>query len=124
MKCEIEYQNFKYFVLRSADQLGHHRKPAFEAFLAAARTPEQLNISIKREPIEAKGAILVWGAVDPDTKNDIASQMSFHDILAVEDICKDLAEWGNQEYYQLIKQYKNWSNSLFDGLLAIDSSPP
>lgn len=118
MKCEIEYQNFRYFVLEASHQLDHHKKPAFDAFLRSARAPEQFAVSIKGQPIEIDGAILVWGAVNPHAKSEIALDKGFHDILSIEEICQDLVDWQCPEYLEMIEQYRTWSNRLFDGLVS------
>jgi hypothetical protein len=118
MKCEIEYQNFLYFVLEKAGQLDHHTKPAFEAFLKAARSPELARVQVARKPIQIDGAILVWGAVDARAARQIKLELGLHEILSIEEICRDLATWENEEYLGLIEQYRSWANQLFDGLLV------
>src|SRR3954451_21716212 len=40
LKSELEFMNYRYLTLRSADQLEHHQKDAFKAFLDAAKHPE------------------------------------------------------------------------------------
>lgn len=121
MKCEIEYQNFKYFVLERTQQLDHHRKPAFEAFLGSARYPEKYAVRIKGNEVEIDGAILVWGAVSSSAKSEVMSDKGFHDILSIEEICQDLVTWRNPEYLEMIEQYRAWSNRLFDGLISANS---
>jgi hypothetical protein len=37
LKCEIEYQEYKYLVLAETGQLDHYTKPAFAALIAAGR---------------------------------------------------------------------------------------
>ena len=118
MKCEIEYQNFRYFVLEASHQLDHHQKDAFNAFLRSARSPEQYIVSIKGQPVKIDGAILVWGAVNPQAKREIALEKGFHDILSIEEICHDLVDWQNPEYLEMIERYRTWSNRLFDGLVS------
>lgn len=118
MKCEIEYFNFRYFVLNSSSQLDHHRKPAFDAFLCAARHPTALDVRIRSQPTEINGAILIWGAVDPDFTREIISKRGFHDILSIERIQQDLVHWQNQDYLDMVAKYRTWSNRLFDGLLS------
>lgn len=118
MKCEIQFQNFKFFVLKSTDQLDHHKKPAFAAFLQSARAPDQFSVKLKgpNPPLAIHGAMLVWGAVDENAKKAVASETGLHDILSVETICQDLVVWRNQEYVEAINKYQMWSNRLFDGL--------
>lgn len=122
MKCEIEYRNFRYFVLEASCQLDHHKKPAFDAFLRSARFPDQIAARVQGRQIRIDGAILIWGAVGPEARSRIISERGFHDILSIEDICRDLAAWQNPEYLKMIGQYRAWSNRLFDGLVAADAA--
>lgn len=122
MKCEIEFQNFKYFVLKTSQQLDHHKKDAFRAFLISANDPDQLSVSINKKEIEISGAILIWGAVCHKNKLQIKNENYFYDILSVEDIIQDLVQWNNQEYFRMIETYRGWSSRLFDGLTTVGSS--
>jgi hypothetical protein len=122
MKCEIEYMNFRYFVLEETHQLDHHKKPAFELFLEAAHSPQRISVRVQGKPVEINGAILIWGAVDTSAKGAIISEMGFQDILSLEDITRDLADWQNREYLELIERYRSWSNGLFDRLRTSGSS--
>ena len=117
MKCEIEYQNFKYFVLEQVSHLTHHKKPAFEAFLRAARPTADQTIFVGGESITPVGAILIWGAVAPQGRDDVIRAMGFHAVLSIEEICADLASWKCVRYRALIEQRQKWCNELFAGLL-------
>ena len=44
LKCELEYQNYKYLTLTDPSQLMHHRKRAFDLFLQAAADPAQVDV--------------------------------------------------------------------------------
>lgn len=121
MKCEIQYMNFGYFVLDASHQLDHHKKPAFEAFLRSALHPDEQVVRVQGKEININGAILVWGAMDADAKNAVIAERGFHNILSVEDICRDLVDWQNREYLEMIERYRAWTNRLFDGLISHDS---
>ena len=121
MKCEIEYMNFRYFVLEETHQLDHHKKPAFGVFLEAAHNPQRMSVRVQGKPVEIDGAILIWGAVDTNAKGSIISGIGFQDILSLEDITRELADWQNREYLELIERYRSWSNGLFDGLTTSGS---
>ena len=118
MKCEIEYQDFRYFILERAEQLAHHRKPAFQAFFDAANGAQSQIVNIGRNVIEVDGAILVWGAVSQAGREAVMKEMDFHDVLSVEKICENLAEWRNERYVELINERQEWCNQLFRGLLG------
>lgn len=120
MKCEIEFLNFKFFVLKDASQLDHHEKPAFQAFLKAAYPNNQQATFVKGAEVRTDGAILVWGAVDPVGKTDVMKKMGFHDVLSLEDICEDLNEWGCQRFVEFVGKRQQWTDRLYAGLLGSD----
>lgn len=116
MKCEIEYQNFRYFVLEGTEQLTHHNKPAFKEFLDSAKCVPSQAITVDGKPVETHGAILIWGATTARGKLAVMESTGIHDVLSVADICHDLATWGNAEYYDLLTTRSMWCAELFSGL--------
>ncbi|MDC0136801.1 hypothetical protein OAI26_09215, partial [Sulfitobacter sp.] len=82
---------------------------------------EKYAVRIKGNEAKINGAILVWGAVSSNAKSEVMDDKGFHDILSVEEICRDLVEWRNPEYLEMIEQYRVWSNRLFDGLISASS---
>jgi hypothetical protein len=118
MKCEIEFQNFRYFILESAGQLDHHKKPAFDAFLKAAHPSAGLIAYVGKKSIMSSGAILIWGAITPQGRADVMKAKGIHDVLSVDAICRNLAEWRPAAYAALIDQRSQWCQELFSGLLA------
>jgi hypothetical protein len=121
MKCEIEYEGFKYYLLTSSTQLKHHKsKPAFNLFLKAAQKPNDLIITVpKIGQIECHGAILIWGAVTEQGKRDVMASTSLHDVLSIEDMCKDLVRWEDSAYIEFLKEMQEWCNQLFSSLAVI-----
>lgn len=131
MKCEIEYQNFKYFVLERTEQLEHHTKPAFDAFLKAAKADHsEQAVYVDGKRIDTHGAILIWGSVTPEGKQAVMASKGFHDVLLIAEICRDLSSWNHAEFKTLVAQRQDWCNELFSGLLgshvgdAQQSGPP
>ena len=131
MKCEIQYQNFKYFYLNYEDELEgfleHHNKKAFDKF---REFPENKNGYIVKysensktsEKIEIKqedicGIILIWGKVNKDIeyKKNIGD---FHQILSVERMISDLIEWDDEKFKRMIAEHQCWSNDMFDQLVG------
>ena len=95
MKCEIEYKNFRYFVLTSPDQLKPKMtKPAFKSFLRAACEPSAARVTVPRRsvrlPVAVDGAILVWGAATPMGCADVREKFKLADVLTVESMVDDL----------------------------------
>ncbi len=117
MKCEIEYQKYRYLVLTDAKQLDHHSKPAFFAFLDAARRSQDQQTFVNGQEIQTHGAILIWGATTPDGRQAVIDAKGFFDILTVADMVGDLTLWSSEPYRQLVEQRRAWANEMFDGLL-------
>lgn len=119
-KCEIEFQNYKFFILDKKEQLSHHikAKKAFMAFLEAAKK-NIISASISKQEIKIDGTILIWGAATPKGINDIKLEYEIDDILTLEKIIDDLILWRNENFYKFVKDRIVWSNEMLNGLLAI-----
>ncbi|WP_073068410.1 hypothetical protein [Paracoccus solventivorans] len=124
MKCEIEYQNFRYFVLERADQLAHHQKPAFQAFRDAANRAPGQTVHVGGKVVDTDGAILVWGAITPAGQEAVMKEMGFYDVLSLERICEDLVGWRSERYIELLNTRRDWCNQLFCGLLGETGEAP
>ncbi|ADV14644.1 hypothetical protein LB577_20285 [Mesorhizobium sp. B283B1A] len=118
MKCEIEYQSFRYFILTNAEQLKHHRKPAFNVFLRSARPSEDLQAWVCKQKTPFAGAILIWGAVSPSGRMSAIQEFGLRDALSLDEMSRDLISWKCQRYEGLLSERRAWSNQLFDGLLS------
>ncbi|MDV6343270.1 hypothetical protein [Nitrosomonas sp. Is37] len=116
MKCEIEYQNFRYFILEQAKQLEHHNKPAFEAFLRTTKFPSDQAIFVGGKAIKTHGAILIWGSVTPEGRKAVIASKGFYDVLSIEEICHELSGWNHGGYKALLAERQGWCNELFAGL--------
>jgi hypothetical protein len=125
LKCELEYDEYRYLVLRRPDQLEHHcKKTAFGRFLHMAN-PEKRNryqVTVNGDMLQIAGAILIWGSVTEEGHDEVMQQYRFADILSVEDMVWDLLMWNNQEYHQFLRDRNNWCQSLFYGLSSIISN--
>lgn len=118
MKCEIQFEKFKYLELNSVIQLKHHNKIAFNRFLGVAKEPQKYKTKVKgeKEYREIDGAILIWGKIDPNKKTEICDFTKLTDILSLEVMINDLIEIQHKEYYEFINQREEWLKYLFDGL--------
>lgn len=118
LKCEIEYQNYRYLVLSDVAQLAHHSKPAFLALIdAAANSPEQ-QVFVGGTELEIDGALLIWGAATPEGRRAVIDRYSFSDVLTMAEIVGDLLEWKSEPYRELVEKRRSWANEMFDALLA------
>ena len=119
MKCEIQYQNYKYWRLVDTQQLQHHlKKRAFNLFLSLSRDPKSVIVKAGSR-IEIAGTVLVWGAATPKGIEAVKRQFGISDVLTVESCIRDLVNWSNQEYSEFLRMRERWLSSLFANLRGI-----
>ena len=117
MKCEIEYQRYKYFTLSDPKQIVHHDKNAFRKFLQLGQDPNQYSVKVKGEEKPCiKGIALIWGRVNQEKKHLISAEYNISHILCLESITNDLLNWDDSNYKNLIKDRMTWMEELFNGL--------
>lgn len=119
-KCLLEYSNFKYLTLEDSKQFQPHlKKPAFNYFLNISRHPKDYDVKLKNntESIKVKGGILIWGSIDERKKTIIQQEYNFEDILSVENMITHLINSENQDYKDLIKNIKGWTNDFCDSIV-------
>lgn len=119
-KCEIEFNGFRYFTLTGPDQLKHHNKPAFAAFLAAASgtAPGSRDWKVGNRLLTVDGAILIWGAVTPDGRKSVIQETGLEDAIGLDRIIAECAEWRPDAYCRLVSDRRAWCTELFDFLDA------
>jgi len=126
MKCELAFEKYKYLELDLVTDLRHHKKIGFKRFLKMAREPGAFEVRIAGEngtKIPIKGAILIWGHVNTEHRDEIAKHFNFHDILSLQDIINDLIEWNDKEYYDYIAGKHEWITEMIN-YLSIKSDLP
>ncbi len=121
MKCELEYENYRYLTLESPSQLDHHSKEAFRIFLDAAQNMSSYVVTVKGRPQPINGSILVWGRYTEQGRVSVIDQHGFADVLSLEIIICDLQTWHSQDYADLIRKYETWCVELFTGLRTLGS---
>ena len=89
LKCEIEYQGYRYFVLTGTKQLDHHSKPAFAALLDAALKRPGLRAFVNKNEIAVDGAILIWGAATNEGREVVVDAKGFSAVLTIADMIAD-----------------------------------
>jgi hypothetical protein len=117
LKCEIEYQNYRYLELTGVQQLEHHKKDAFTALLSIAKGLSNYKTYVQAEELTVDGAILIWGVATPEGRQDVIQKCGFADLLTIAEMVSDLSEWKNEEYQAMIRSREQWSSELFNGLL-------
>jgi len=115
MKCEIQYNNYRFWRLENPKQLNHHKKNAFKLFLQAAKEPSSVKVKAGSF-VNPAGTVLVWGAACEEGVQTVKEQYGFSDILTVENCISDLIQWSNSEYVALLEKYESWCGSLFEAL--------
>src|SRR5699024_7488602 len=115
-KCEIEYQNYRFMVLTDPQQLAHHNKPAFAAFLNAASPKPGYQTFVGGQEVQPHGSILVWGAATPSGRQAVIQTYGLHDVLTISSMVQDMQAWQYGPYLELIGQRQLWANELFSGL--------
>jgi hypothetical protein len=118
LKCEIEYQDYKYLVLAASHQLDHHSKPAFAALLGAAAKRPELRAYVGKKAVPIDGAILVWGAATPIGREIACAEHGFSAVLTLAEIIADLQAWRSEKYRALLEHRRAWSNEMYDALLG------
>ena len=116
LKCELEYDNYRYLRLTHPDQLRHHTSTAFGKFLQVARDPTSMDIRRGGKPTQVDGAILIWGATTSEGHDAVVAEHGFADVLSVEAMVADLQSWAPPEWVALMDQYRGWTNELYDFL--------
>jgi hypothetical protein len=123
LKCEVEYQGFKYFVLTDPDQLSHHTKPAFFALLAAAKEPMAASVAVRGKNVPIDGSILIWGAATDQGRALAIERFGFAAILTIDAIVANLRDWGCPAFREHMEQRRQWTNDLLDSLVGDACAP-
>jgi len=116
MKCEIQFDNFRYLELKSTEDFKHHNKIAFQRFLNTAQEPVNYEVKIKGEATRIEGAILIWGKTSPVSTKSICASTGLTEILSLEEIINDLIAIEDMEYFELLNQKQKWFNYFIDSM--------
>jgi hypothetical protein len=114
LKCELEFESYRYLTLTGSHQLLHHNKEAFQRFLALARDPQSFVVRVNAKATPVDGAILVWGAVSAAGRLQVMRDHGFADVLSVESMLADLNKWRPSAWLGLVRDYRSWTLELFD----------
>lgn len=116
LKCELEYDGYRYLRLRDPAQLSHHKGAAFSKLLAIAKDPDAMQVRLAGKPAVVSGAILVWGATTPAGCAATRAEHGFADVLSVETMIDDLRRWDATHWRQHVDDLRGWVVELFDAL--------
>ena len=119
MKCELEYERYRYLQLTDPEQVGRHEKEskAFQKFIEVGREPDAIPVTVNRKPVEISGSVLIWGAATPHGAESVCEAYGFHGLLTIEDMLPALQANPPAEWSERIADLRAWSKELFDFLL-------
>lgn len=120
MKCELQYENYRYLTLDNAQQLKHHDKRAFRDFLRASKRPHQASVKVHGKPVVIDGGILVWGRISEAGRACVIDKHGLIDVLSLEAILDDLIEWRSEEFFDYVNSRSEWCKCLFNTLRGAD----
>ena len=117
LKCELEYEGYKYLRLVRPQQLEHHKGNAFRAFLAYAENPFTADVTVTGiQSSGPVGAVLIWGAVTDEGIAATREAFGFKDVLSVEGMVADLQRWESDAWRGHVAGLRGWAGELFDYL--------
>jgi len=116
MKCWVEYQNYKFLTLQSADQLTELSSPAFDAFLEVAKNPSCCQVKVEGETKPVAGAVLIWGDVSRAGRKSVRKRTGISEVLSLKEMIDDLVKCGNKSYVDFLNKLNLWCNDLFKNL--------
>ena len=119
MKCELQYEEYRYLQLTSPEQVRHHEKngEAFRKFMEVARHPNSMPVTVNNKLVEISGGVLIWGAATQQGAEAVCRTYSLHDLLTVEEMLPALQSNPPKDWSRRIADLRTWSKELFDFLL-------
>ena len=116
MKCELEYDNYRYLELVEYKQLDHHKGEAFSILIDFASNPQKYKVTVSGKDIQPHGSILIWGAVTDKGRNDVLQNTNLREVLSLETMINDLLQDNGIDYKELLNRYAEWTVYLFEKL--------
>lgn len=68
--------------------------------------------TVGAKPIEADGAVLVWGATTPAGCEAVRATYRFADVLSIEEMLDDLRRWQSELWMARVAQVGDWCHEL------------
>jgi hypothetical protein len=119
LKCELEFENYRYLRLQDVAQLRTEKRPAaFQAFVEMARRPTAYAVKAGGRWLPVDGAVLVWGATTAEGRKAVIAATGLADVLSIEDMVRDLRDWGATTWTGRIDELRTWTAALFDWLAS------
>lgn len=118
-KAELSWAGYSQLRLMRAEQVARHKgKRAFDWFLEAANEPASRLVKVAGHATSVAGAILVWGAVEPEGRAAAMATFKLADVLSLESMLVDLRAWDDDGWRTRIVELRAWSDGLLQGMLV------
>jgi uncharacterized HAD superfamily protein len=119
MKCELQFENYKYLELNDIEQIRHHieHKEAFRRFLDLALNKEQYIVNVtkaNKKDINIDGIILLWGKIAEEEMETIKKEYKLFDVLSLEKMINKMIEKKYSEYNDFINEKEEWVKYFFE----------
>jgi hypothetical protein len=116
LKCELEYDNYRFLRLTNASQLAHHQGAAFGKLLNLAKDRSCIPVTVGGKPMAVDGVVLIWGATTPAGCEAVRSAYGFADVLSVEAMLDDLRQWHCKSWTARLTEVEDWCIELMEFL--------
>lgn len=117
LKCEIEFEGYRYLALTGPEEVKHHEPgAAFQKFLRLARELASLRVTVGGRPVAVDGSVLVWGVTTAEGIQAVKSHYGLADVLSIETMLQDLHMWQPEAWSEWLQKRRRWSDELFDWL--------
>jgi len=116
LKCELEYDNYRFLRLTDASQLAHHQGDAFRKLLDLAKDCSCIPVTVGGKPVKVDGVVLIWGATTPGGCESVCATYGFADVLSVETMLDDLRQWHCNSWMARVAEVGKWCSELIEFL--------
>ena len=118
LKCELQFEGYRYLRLTTAQQVQHHANgAAFAKLLAIAKDPTSVDVRVGGRAADIAGAVLVWGSVAPEGRSAALNKYGFRDVLALEEMLPALHQARPATWAARVEALRDWSGELWDMML-------
>jgi hypothetical protein len=73
-------------------------------------------VKVGGKAVTVDGAILVWGAVDRDRREEVRAAFGFHDVLSLEEMLDDLRAWQDPAWAARLDELAAWTDGMLEAL--------
>ena len=116
LKCELEYDSYRYLRLMDASHLAHHQGAALRKLLDLATDCSCIPVTVGGNPMVVDGVVLIWGATTPTGCEAVRSTYGFANVLSIESMLHDLRQWRCESWAARVTEVGKWCGDLIEFL--------